>query len=455
MHAWHDTAYDPDAELDPSVIELPLGEDGTGLPAAGVVQIPLWCRASRPGVHLFRLLFAYTPQAGSGAAMAYRLCQLEETLQVLPSLRTAAHLRTSAADMNKLTLAVHLDYAAPQAGLLASDGDDADEIDVVQLSLLSQKWLLAPSEVASMAHPATLRAGSKAVIYTQMGPVLEVEGGEEKVPEQAHASCVSSLALSARADLRSEAGACQVLPLPSSPLAQFLRSWEKRSQGAAYWHEQAAADASAGLDIGAGKSSKKQLAEDRRAKLEAWQHQAGGSADAGTRTVIVWTNKKRSRMGAVFVRAGEPDTPSRHDLDAMVQHVGQAHEGAAGKDAMPSKPGGRGEGAQLVKLASHLSSHLDRAQTCPLQVRLLGPTTVKARAAPRLSLVTVPVVAVLANSHWFAPLTVIFEALAPSTAQVLGPHLSNRSPRPASPGPACHCPIFSSWPHSAELAHAL
>ena len=391
MRAWHDTAYDPDAELDPSVIELPLGENGKDLPAAGVVRIPVWCRASRPGVHLFRLLFAYTPQPGSGAAMAYRLCQVEETLHVLPSLRTAAHLRTSAADMNKLTLAVHLDHAAPHSAALAAGGGDRDEIDVVQLSLVSQKWLVAPSAIGSMVCPARLRAGSKAVIYTQIGPVSEASPAGEAARkaadrcDQEHASCVSSVALSAEDDTSCEVR--QVLPLPSSPLAQFLRGWEKRLQGAAYWHEQAAADASAGLDIGAGKSSKKQLAEERRAKLEAWQKQAGGSADAGTRVVIVWTSKDGLRMGAVFLRAGEPDTPSRPDLDANVQHVGQAHEGAAGKDTMhvkPAKPGGSaaGEGAQLVKLASHLASHLDRAQTCPLQVRLLGPTTVKARAAP-------------------------------------------------------------------------
>jgi hypothetical protein len=373
--------------------------------------------------------------------MAYRLCQVEETLHVLPSLRTAAHLRTSAADMNKLTLAVHLDHAAPHSAALATGGGDRDEIDVVQLSLLSQKWLVAPSAIGSTVCPARLRAGSKAVIHTQIGPVSEAEGPGEAAREaantwcdQAHASCVSCLALSAEDDTSSEAR--QVLPLPSSPLAQFLRGWEKRLQGAAYWHEQAAADASAGLDIGAGKSSKKLLAEERRAKLEAWQKQTGGSADAGTRVVIVWTSKDGSRMGAVFLRAGEPDTPSRPDLDANVQHVGQAHEGASGKDTMhgkPAKPGGSagGEGAQLVKLASHLSSHLDRAQTCPLQVRLLGPTTVKARAALG---VTVPVSVALANSHWTAPLTVVFEALSPASAQVRISH--QVSPAPVALGAA-------------------
>jgi hypothetical protein len=343
MHAWEDTAYDPDAELDPSVIELPLDTAGAGLPAGGIVKVPVWCRASRPGIHHFRLLFSYTPQPGSRAAMPYRLCQLEEILHVLPSLRTAAHLRTSAADMNKLTLAVHLDHAAPQTGAPAPSASNDQDIEVVQLSLLSQKWRVAPSAVGAMVRPSRLAAGSKAVIYTQVGPVREAEEeeGEAARPRPADASCVSSLALAAQAEEGATASHA-VLPLPSSPLAQFLRGWEKRGQGAAYWHEQAAADASAGLDIGAGKSSKKQLADERRAKLEAWQKQTGGSADAGTRVVLVWTTKDGSRMGAVFLRAGEPDTPSRPDLDASVQHVGPAHEGAVGKELMPASKAAAG-----------------------------------------------------------------------------------------------------------------
>jgi len=304
--AWADTAYDPEAELDPAVVQLPLGEDGKGLAAGDVTMIPLWCRASRPGVHVFRLLFSYTPMADAGAVMRYRLCQVQQTLHVLPSLRAAVHLRTSAADMNKLTLAVHVDNAtSPSAAPTSTDGTDAEaeQLEVVQLSFLSQQWILTPSAVASMVRPARLSAGNKAVIYMQMGPAALHESESGGAAATGHtgpdaASCVSSLALSADAG----STARRVLALPASPLAEFVRGWEKRGQGIAYWNEQAGADASAGSDIGAGKSSKKQLADARRAKLEAWQKQHGGSADAGSRVVIVWTCDNRSRMGFVVLR---------------------------------------------------------------------------------------------------------------------------------------------------------
>jgi hypothetical protein len=49
----------------------------------------LWCRAARPGTHEFRLLFSYTPMTDAAAVMGYRLCEVEQTLHVLPSLRAS------------------------------------------------------------------------------------------------------------------------------------------------------------------------------------------------------------------------------------------------------------------------------------------------------------------------------------------------------------------------------
>ena len=51
------------------------------------------------------------------------------------------HLRTSAADMNALKLALQLDHA----GAEVAAGVEEDDLHVVQLSMLSQKWRLRAS----------------------------------------------------------------------------------------------------------------------------------------------------------------------------------------------------------------------------------------------------------------------------------------------------------------------
>jgi hypothetical protein len=144
-------------------------------------------------------------------------------------------------------------------------------------------------------------------MYLPVGPVTaaqaqRVGAGEGVGVGESH---VSTVALEAAGGGVEGGGgeSRQSIVLAQSPLRKFIVSFEKRLQGVAYWNEQAAADASAGLDMGKGKKSKKLLADERRFKLEAWQRQAGGSGDAGSRIVIVWVCRHWSRMGAVFLRS--------------------------------------------------------------------------------------------------------------------------------------------------------
>eukprot|EP00802_Teleaulax_amphioxeia_P003986 Tamp_03989.p3 GENE.Tamp_03989~~Tamp_03989.p3 ORF type:complete len:260 (-),score=36.10 Tamp_03989:2566-3345(-) len=168
--------------------------------------------------------------------------------------------------------------------------------------------------------------------------------------------------------------------------------------------------------MGKGKASKKLLADQRRSKLEAWQKQAGGSGDAGSRIIVMWTSRQCERMGAIFLRAGEPDTASRPDPDAVLQpglHAHVPHDaGPLGKDITPASPqkgpppaGGQDKLEKL--LVSQLTSHLDRADICPVQVRLEGPTRVQCSGVG-----SIPIKILLANSDWHVSLRVTFEALS-------------------------------------------
>ena len=72
-HAWPDTVFDAEQELEPPIIELPLDTEGKGLAAGAVTRLGLWCRAgmpSRVGLwcfyirSLFYLLFSGAVQRG-------------------------------------------------------------------------------------------------------------------------------------------------------------------------------------------------------------------------------------------------------------------------------------------------------------------------------------------------------------------------------------------------------
>ena len=254
--AWPDTPYDPEAEVQPPTIILPLGREGEGLAAGEVTRVPLWCRAARPGTHELRLLFSYTPMPDAAAVMGYRLCEVEETLHVLPSLRASVHMRSSAADMNALKLALQLDHAGAEG---ADQGQD-DDLHVVELSLLSQKWRLAAAEGAnSNSRRVRLRPGNKAMVYLPVGPVAcaESESPGQSLPASAGTrqggkggvgegeSLVSTVALAAEGAGEGEGagagagvGAVKSVVLTGSPLKTFLGAFEKRLQGVAYWNEQ-------------------------------------------------------------------------------------------------------------------------------------------------------------------------------------------------------------------------
>ena len=47
-HAWPDTVFDAEKELEPPIIELPLDTEGKGLAAGAVTRLGLWCRAGVP-----------------------------------------------------------------------------------------------------------------------------------------------------------------------------------------------------------------------------------------------------------------------------------------------------------------------------------------------------------------------------------------------------------------------
>ena len=168
------------------------------------------------------------------------------------------------------------------------------------LTLTTQK----PLNQKCSSRGVQLRGGDKALMYMPVAPVgpvtaaqaHRVGAGEGVGLGESH---VSTVALKAAGGGESS----KSIVLARSPLKKFVVSFEKRLQGVAYWNEQAAADASAGLDMGKGKKSKKLLADERRLKLENWQQQAGGSGDAGSRIVMVWVCRDWSRMGAIFLRS--------------------------------------------------------------------------------------------------------------------------------------------------------